>query len=147
MNILKSNLHSKLYHGIRAGLRSLTFCFCSCILQVIFFFLFSLFFLNPSFSSFFLSLCFVHGFSKSKHLYVSFDQTQNPGSVYYIHPSVHSTLKFVTMPFNGTEFADWKRSILLVLFPRINWPLLMVVCQNQKIIHQILKHGRDVIQW
>ncbi|XP_057520693.1 uncharacterized protein LOC130800967 [Amaranthus tricolor] len=46
---------------------------------------------------------------------ISFDQTQNLGSVYYIHPSDHSTLKLVTMPFNGTRFADWKRSIVISL--------------------------------
>ena len=85
-------------------------------------FLFSLFFLNPSFSLFFLSLCFVHGFSNQSTstnmesaTRISFDQTQNPGSVYYIHPSDLSTLKLVTMPFNGTGFADWKRSIVIGL--------------------------------
>lgn len=43
------------------------------------------------------------------------DQTQNPSSIYYIHPSDHSTLKLVTTPFNGTGFGDWKRSIIIGL--------------------------------
>lgn len=43
------------------------------------------------------------------------DKTQNPGSVYYLHPSDHSTMKSVTTPFNGVGFADWKRSLIIGL--------------------------------
>ncbi|XP_057545820.1 uncharacterized protein LOC130824819 [Amaranthus tricolor] len=43
---------------------------------------------------------------------MSFNQTQNHGSVFYILPSNHSTLKLVTVPFDRTEFADWKKPIV-----------------------------------
>ena len=43
------------------------------------------------------------------------DHTQNPGSLYYLHPSNHSTMKMVTTPFNGVGFADRKISLIIGL--------------------------------
>lgn len=43
------------------------------------------------------------------------DFTQNPGSVYYLHPSDHSSLKLVSVPFDGTGFSTWKRSMIIGL--------------------------------
>ena len=43
------------------------------------------------------------------------DQTQNPGSIYYLHPSNHSTMKMVTTPFNGVGFTDWKKCLIIGL--------------------------------
>lgn len=43
------------------------------------------------------------------------DSTQNPGSVYYLHPFDHSSLKLVSVPFDGTGFSTWKRSMIIGL--------------------------------
>ena len=81
---------------------------------------------------------------------MSFDQTQNHGSVFYIHPSDHSTLKLVIVPFDGTGFADWKRPIIT----RVVFKNKMVFVDGSMPKHdndyQISKPGRDttlVIGW
>ena len=43
------------------------------------------------------------------------DQTQNPTSCYYIHPSGSTGIKFVSVVFDGTGFTDWKRSVTMGL--------------------------------
>ena len=44
-----------------------------------------------------------------------FDQTQNPTSCYYHHPSDSTALKLVSTVFDGTGFTDWKRSMIIGL--------------------------------
>lgn len=41
--------------------------------------------------------------------------TQDPTSVYYIHPSENPTLPLVSEKFNGDNFSDWKRWMILAL--------------------------------
>lgn len=41
--------------------------------------------------------------------------TQDPTSVYYLHPSDHTGMKLVSAMFNGTGFANWKRSMVIGL--------------------------------
>lgn len=43
------------------------------------------------------------------------DSTQNPSSIYYLHPSDHAGSKLVSIPFDGTGYSDWKRSMLISL--------------------------------
>lgn len=45
----------------------------------------------------------------------SLDLTQDPSSVYYLHPSDHAGSKLVSTPFDGTGYSDWKRSMLISL--------------------------------
>lgn len=40
---------------------------------------------------------------------------QDPSSVYYLHPSDHTGMKLVSAVFNGTNFANWKRSMTIGL--------------------------------
>ena len=42
------------------------------------------------------------------------DPIQDPASPYYLHPS-DSQLLLVPIPFNGTGFNDWKRSVTITL--------------------------------
>lgn len=41
--------------------------------------------------------------------------TQDPSSVYYLHASDHTGLKLVSIPFNGSSYANWKRSMIIGL--------------------------------
>lgn len=41
--------------------------------------------------------------------------TQDPNTVYYIHPSDNTGMKLVTTPFNGTCYGSWKRSMTIGL--------------------------------
>ena len=41
--------------------------------------------------------------------------TQDPNSVYYLHPSDNTGMKLVTTPFNGSCYANWKRSMVIGL--------------------------------
>lgn len=43
------------------------------------------------------------------------DPTQNPASVYFLHPSDHAITKLVSNPFDGTGYGDWKRSVIIGL--------------------------------
>lgn len=43
------------------------------------------------------------------------DPTQNPSSHYYLHPFDHASAKLVSIPFDGMDYADWKRSMIIVL--------------------------------
>ena len=43
------------------------------------------------------------------------DPTQYPSSHYYLHPSDHASAKLVSIPFRGTSYAEWKRSMILGL--------------------------------
>lgn len=43
------------------------------------------------------------------------DPTQDPSSVYYIHPSDSASNKLVSTVFNGTGFSDWKRYMVISL--------------------------------
>lgn len=43
------------------------------------------------------------------------DQTQNPGSIYYLHPSDSTSTKLVSIVFDGTCYSDWKRSVMIGL--------------------------------
>lgn len=45
----------------------------------------------------------------------STDPTLNPSSPYYLHPSDHASAKLVSTPFDGTGYADWKRSMIIGL--------------------------------
>lgn len=38
--------------------------------------------------------------------------------VYYLHPSDHASTKLVKTPFDGNEFANWKRSIMIGLIAK-----------------------------
>lgn len=40
---------------------------------------------------------------------------QDPTYVYYIHPSENPTIPLVSEKFNGDDFADWERGMLLAL--------------------------------
>lgn len=46
------------------------------------------------------------------------DSTQNPGSVYYIHPTNHASLKLVSNVFDGTGFGDWKHAMMIGLIAK-----------------------------
>ncbi|XP_074349827.1 uncharacterized protein LOC141689441 [Apium graveolens] len=41
--------------------------------------------------------------------------TYDVSSIYYIHPSDASTMQLVSVKFNGTNYNNWKRSMLLIL--------------------------------
>lgn len=41
--------------------------------------------------------------------------TQDPTSVYYLHPSDHTRMKLVSVMFNGAGFANWKRFMIICL--------------------------------
>ncbi|XP_074352808.1 uncharacterized protein LOC141691959 [Apium graveolens] len=43
------------------------------------------------------------------------DQSQNPTSPYYLHPSDNLGMKLVNIKFDGTGYGDWKRSMLISL--------------------------------
>ncbi|CAO2834342.1 unnamed protein product [Amaranthus hypochondriacus] len=43
------------------------------------------------------------------------DPTQNPASIFYLHPSDHAGIKLVSTPFDGSGYADWKRSMVIGL--------------------------------
>lgn len=43
------------------------------------------------------------------------DATQNPSSIYYLHPSDHVGTRLVSTLFDGTDYFDWKRSMLISL--------------------------------
>ncbi|XP_074356562.1 uncharacterized protein LOC141696301 [Apium graveolens] len=43
------------------------------------------------------------------------DQSQNPTSPYYIHPSDNPGMKLVNIKFDGTGYGDWKCSMLISL--------------------------------
>ncbi|XP_074328450.1 uncharacterized protein LOC141666359 [Apium graveolens] len=43
------------------------------------------------------------------------EPTQDPTSPFYLHPSDNPGMKLVSMQFDGTSYADWKRSILISL--------------------------------
>ena len=43
------------------------------------------------------------------------DPTQDPASVYYLHPSDHVGIKLISTPFDGTGYADWKSSMIIGL--------------------------------
>lgn len=45
----------------------------------------------------------------------SLNPIQDPTSVYFIHPSENPTIPLVSEKFNGDNFADWKRGMLLAL--------------------------------
>lgn len=42
------------------------------------------------------------------------DPTQNPSSIYFLHPSDYAGLKLVSTPFDGTGYGDLKRSMSLI---------------------------------
>lgn len=46
------------------------------------------------------------------------DLTQDPSSVYYLHPSDHVSTKLVNTPFEGNAFGDWKRSVMIGLIAK-----------------------------
>lgn len=39
--------------------------------------------------------------------------TQDPSSVYYIYPSDNTGMKLVSTQFNGSNYANWKRSMII----------------------------------
>ena len=41
--------------------------------------------------------------------------TQNPTSIFYLHPSNHAGIKLVSTPFDGNEYVNWKRSMIIGL--------------------------------
>lgn len=41
--------------------------------------------------------------------------TQDPSSVYFLHPSDNTGMKLVTTSFNGTRYGNWKRSMVIGL--------------------------------
>ena len=43
------------------------------------------------------------------------DPTQNPGSVYFLHPSDSASIKLVSTVFDGSSYSDWKRSTTISL--------------------------------
>lgn len=46
---------------------------------------------------------------------ITTDQTKNPGSIYYLHPSDSESTKLVSIVFDGTCYNDWKRSMIIGL--------------------------------
>lgn len=53
---------------------------------------------------------------RNAHDNTTISPVTNQSSVYYIHPSDHSASQLVSVKFNGTGFASWKRSMRLSLF-------------------------------
>lgn len=45
----------------------------------------------------------------------SLNPVQDPASVYYIHPSENHTVPLVSDKFNGENYTDWKRGMILAL--------------------------------
>lgn len=43
------------------------------------------------------------------------DPTQDPASLYYLHPSDHASTKLVSNLFDGSGYGDWKRSVIIGL--------------------------------
>ena len=45
------------------------------------------------------------------------DATQNPCSVFYLHPSDNTFIKLVShpLPYGGNVYSDWKRNIIIGL--------------------------------
>ena len=43
------------------------------------------------------------------------DSTQDPSSVFYLHPSDSAIVKLVSVVFDATCFSDWKRSMIISL--------------------------------
>lgn len=43
------------------------------------------------------------------------DSSQNPASLYYIHPSDNPDMKLISLQFNGSSYGDWKHSMLISL--------------------------------
>ncbi|XP_074334135.1 uncharacterized protein LOC141671716 [Apium graveolens] len=41
--------------------------------------------------------------------------TQDPSSVYFLHPSDNTGMKLVNTPFDGTSYGNWKRSMVIGL--------------------------------
>ena len=46
------------------------------------------------------------------------DPSQNPSSYYYLHPSDHASAKLVSIPFDGTGYAEMQRSMIIGLTPK-----------------------------
>lgn len=43
------------------------------------------------------------------------DPSQNPTSLYYIHPFDNHGMRLVSLKFDGKGYGDWKRSMLISL--------------------------------
>lgn len=43
------------------------------------------------------------------------DLTQNPTSVFYLHPSDHANTKLIYTPFDENVYSDWRRFIIIGL--------------------------------
>lgn len=41
--------------------------------------------------------------------------TQDPTSVYFLHPSDNTSAQLVSPVFDGTDYADWKRMMIISL--------------------------------
>uniref|UniRef100_A0A803LHH0 Retrotransposon Copia-like N-terminal domain-containing protein n=1 Tax=Chenopodium quinoa TaxID=63459 RepID=A0A803LHH0_CHEQI len=50
--------------------------------------------------------------------------TQDPGSVYYIHPSENPTVSLVLEKFNGDNYRDWKRGMILAFSMKNKMPFI-----------------------
>lgn len=49
------------------------------------------------------------------HILFIMELNQDAPSVYYIHPSDHTGMKLVSTLFNGSLYANWKRSMVIGL--------------------------------
>ena len=88
--------------------------------------------------------------------YTSQNSTQNPiadpNSVYYIHPNENPTVSLVSEKFNGDNYADWKRAMIIAFIdgnlikPEITDPLFIAWerCNNM-IISYLLRSVDNTI--
>lgn len=53
--------------------------------------------------------------SSSSHHTSTADPTQDPASIYYLHPSDHASTKLVSNLFDGSSYGDWKHSVIIGL--------------------------------
>ena len=79
--------------------------------------------------------------------YTSQNSTQNPiadpNSVYYIHPNENPTVSLVSEKFNGDNYADWKRAMILALSMKNTIAFIDGNLIKPEITDPLSKLGRD----
>ena len=63
----------------------------------------------------------------------------NPTSVYYIHPNENPTVSLVSEKFNGDNFADWKRGMILALSIKNKIPFIDGSLTKSEVTDPLLK--------
>lgn len=54
------------------------------------------------------------------------DQTKNPSSIYYLHPSDNTSIKRVAnpLPFSRSGYGDWRRNMIIGLISKNKMPFV-----------------------